>query len=184
MRCRACGAIAGSAARFCDQCGSRLPASSRGTTPAETDAGPPSRARARRGRAAAPAQSSSSISSPSCSAGARSGRIAAAGRSAAADSRLSRTSPPRQAVIRSSSAHCRGSRSVYEIDIGTTIGVVVKDRDAACRRFKDVVFSRFSRAVTETCEGRFVSYVFKNNGRARIRDANRATRSVGGGRSG
>ena len=34
MRCRACGAIAGSAARFCDQCGSRLAASSRDSAPA------------------------------------------------------------------------------------------------------------------------------------------------------
>jgi len=34
VRCRACGAIAGSAARFCDQCGSRLAASSRGSAPA------------------------------------------------------------------------------------------------------------------------------------------------------
>lgn len=36
MRCRACGAIAGSTARFCDQCGSRIAASSPGRARAAT----------------------------------------------------------------------------------------------------------------------------------------------------
>jgi class 3 adenylate cyclase len=39
VRCRVCGAIAGSAARFCDQCGSRLAASSRKDAPADAGGG-------------------------------------------------------------------------------------------------------------------------------------------------
>jgi class 3 adenylate cyclase len=40
VRCRACGAVAGSAARFCDQCGSRLEAPSRSRTRADAKRGP------------------------------------------------------------------------------------------------------------------------------------------------
>ncbi|HEX5823901.1 MAG TPA: adenylate/guanylate cyclase domain-containing protein [Candidatus Limnocylindrales bacterium] len=48
MRCRACGAIAGSAARFCDQCGSRLAASSEPRAPAAGQPGARHRAGATR----------------------------------------------------------------------------------------------------------------------------------------
>jgi class 3 adenylate cyclase len=59
VRCRACGAISGSAARFCDQCGSRLAASSHPGTPADAASEGGSRPRAaaprtRRGRDAQP----------------------------------------------------------------------------------------------------------------------------------
>jgi class 3 adenylate cyclase len=58
VRCRACGAIAGSAARFCDQCGSRLAASGSAAAPADAKAGDGPRSAdpaARRSRSRRPA---------------------------------------------------------------------------------------------------------------------------------